>query len=152
VDLGTVGGLLQRRRGSPDLPPRAGARCAHRGAHDTGPPGRTIGPEIHRQAGGRATTTKHRLGSTDATMGSMGTVGLRELRQDASELVRRVEGGEEIDITVSGRLAARLVPAASKRWLSWEDIADAFHGRPDPDWESDRELIDQSVGNPWDRR
>jgi antitoxin (DNA-binding transcriptional repressor) of toxin-antitoxin stability system len=43
--------------------------------------------------------------------------------------VRRVEGGEEIDITVSGRLAARLVPAPRKRWLRWEDIADAFSGR-----------------------
>ena len=32
-------------------------------------------------------------------------VGLRELRQDASELIRRVEGGEEIDVTVSARRA-----------------------------------------------
>lgn len=82
----------------------------------------------------------------------MGTVGLRELRQDASALVRRVEGGEEIDITVSGRLAARMVPAAPKRWRRWEDIADAFLRRPDPDWERDRDLIDQSVEDPWDRR
>jgi prevent-host-death family protein len=44
----------------------------------------------------------------------MATVGLRELRQAASELVRRVENGEEIDITVAGRLAARIVPAAPK--------------------------------------
>lgn len=82
----------------------------------------------------------------------MDTVGLRELRQNASELVRRVEAGEEIEITVSGRLAARMVPAAPKRWQRWGDIADAFHGRPDPDWERDRTLIDQSVGNPWDPR
>ncbi len=82
----------------------------------------------------------------------MGIVGLRELRQDASELVRRVEGGEEIDITVSGRLAARLVPAAPKRWLRWDEIADAFLGRPDPEWDRDRDLIDQSIGNPWDLR
>jgi prevent-host-death family protein len=79
------------------------------------------------------------------------TVGLRELRQDASELVRRVEAGEEIEITVSGRLAARLVPAKPKQWLSWEEIADVFRGRPDPDWNGDRDRIDQSVGNPWDR-
>lgn len=82
----------------------------------------------------------------------MGTVGLRELRQDASELVRRVEAGEEIEITVSGRLAARMVPALPKRWQQWDNIAEIFQGRPDPDWERDRELIDQSVGNPWDRR
>jgi prevent-host-death family protein len=82
----------------------------------------------------------------------MGSVGLRELRQDASELVRRVEGGEEIDITVSGRLAARLVPAAPRQWLKWRDIADAFQGRPDPAWRRDRDLVDQQVDSPWDRR
>jgi prevent-host-death family protein len=81
----------------------------------------------------------------------MKSVGLRELRQDASELVRRVEAGEEIDITVSGRLAARLVPAVPKRWQRWEDIADVFSGRPDPDWERDRDLIIESVEDPWDR-
>lgn len=82
----------------------------------------------------------------------MGTVGLRELRQDASELVRRVEGGEEIDITVSGRLAARLVPATPKRWQKWEDIAEVFIGGPDLEWEQDRTLIDETVVNPWDLR
>jgi prevent-host-death family protein len=82
---------------------------------------------------------------------SMITVGLRELRQDASELVRRVEGGEEIQITVAGRLAARMVSAAPRRWQRWEAVADLFAGRPDADWERDRELVDQSVMNPWER-
>ncbi len=81
----------------------------------------------------------------------MESVGLRELRQDASELVRRVEGGEEIEITVSGRLAARLVPAAPRRWQQWTTVADVFHGPADPDWERDRARIDESVGNPWER-
>ncbi len=81
----------------------------------------------------------------------MTIVGLRELRQDASELVRRVEGGEEIDITVAGRLAARLVPAAPRRWQRWNDLADLFSGRADPDWVRDRDVIDQSVANPWER-
>jgi len=81
----------------------------------------------------------------------MTTVGLRELRQDASELVRRVERGEEIQITVAGRLAARMVPAAPRRWQRWDDIADVFAGLPDPDWERDRSLIDQAASNPWER-
>jgi hypothetical protein len=51
---------------------------------------------------------------------------------------------------VSGRLAARLVPAAPKQWQRWEDIADLFAGRPDPDWERDSGLIDQSAINPWE--
>lgn len=80
----------------------------------------------------------------------MGAVGLRELRQGASELVRRVEKGEEIDITVSGRLAARLVPVAPRRWQRWGDVADLFAGPTDPDWERDRDLVDQSVANPWE--
>ena len=82
----------------------------------------------------------------------MGTpVGLRELRQDASELVRRVEAGEEIEITVAGRLAARLVPATPKRWQRWADIANLFTGPADPDWDHDRDLANQSVDNPWER-
>jgi prevent-host-death family protein len=81
----------------------------------------------------------------------MATVGLRELRQDASGIVRRVQSGEEIDVTVSGRLAARIVPAAPKRWQHWDDIAAVFAGRPDPEWEGDRDRIDQSVNDPWER-
>ena len=84
--------------------------------------------------------------------GAMSTrVGLRELRQDASELVRRVEAGEEIEITVAGRLAARLVPAAPRRWKRWADIANLFTGPSDPDWEHDRDLVGQALDNRWER-
>ena len=79
----------------------------------------------------------------------MATAGLRELRQNASEIVRRVEAGESFDITVAGRLAARLVPATPKTWQRWEDIADLFSGAGDPDWEADRDLIDQTMRDPW---
>lgn len=78
----------------------------------------------------------------------MATVGLRELRQGASKLVRRVEDGEEVEISVAGRLVARLVPATPRRWHRWDDIADLFTGRPDPDWVRDRDLIDPSVRKP----
>ena len=80
----------------------------------------------------------------------MSSVGLRELRQDASELVRRVEGGEQVDITVAGRLAARLVPVTSKQWQPWETIAGMFVGSSDVDWQPDRDLVDHDFRNPWD--
>ncbi len=80
----------------------------------------------------------------------MESVGLRELRQGASELVRRVESGEQIDITVAGRLAARLVPVAPKRWQTWDALADLFTGPSDTAWQRDHDVIDQSIRNPWD--
>jgi len=40
----------------------------------------------------------------------MATVGVRELRQRASELLRRVEAGETIEITDRGRPVAVLAP------------------------------------------
>ncbi len=80
----------------------------------------------------------------------MGTVGLRELRQDAAELIRRVETGEQSDITVAGRLAARIVPVTPRRWQTWDVIAELFNGPPDTSWERDQELVDQSITNPWD--
>ncbi|HYO85883.1 MAG TPA: type II toxin-antitoxin system prevent-host-death family antitoxin [Dermatophilaceae bacterium] len=79
----------------------------------------------------------------------MSTVGLRELRQDASELVRRVEAGEEITITVAGRPSARLVGARSQRWRSFDQVADLFGGPEDSAWEADRQGIDQALRDPW---
>jgi len=79
----------------------------------------------------------------------MKSVGLRELRQDASDLVRRVQAGEEITITVSGRPSARLVPAHATQWRSWAEIAELFRGPEDPDWEHDRHLVDDQLRDPW---
>jgi prevent-host-death family protein len=76
-------------------------------------------------------------------------IGLRELRQNASELLRRVEAGEELTITVAGRPAARLVPVAPHAWRTYREVADLFQGPSDPDWNSDRDLIEQQIRDPW---
>lgn len=81
----------------------------------------------------------------------METVGLRELRQDASDLVRRAQAGEEITITVSGRPSARLVPAAPSQWVQWSQLANLFQGPEDPDWQDDQALIDGAIHDPWAR-
>lgn len=80
----------------------------------------------------------------------MTTVGLRELRQQASELVRRVEAGEEITVTVSGRAAARLVAVAPRRWRTWPELGELFRGPPDTEWGADRSLIDQELRDRWE--
>jgi len=78
-------------------------------------------------------------------------VGLRELRQRASELVRRVEAGEEITITVAGRPSARLVAVAPPAWRSYDEVAELFGGPADSAWKSDRVALDQELRDPWTR-
>jgi prevent-host-death family protein len=85
-------------------------------------------------------------------VGTVTRIGLRELRQNASEYVRRAEDGETITVTVSGRDAAALVPVSRRTWRRWVDLAATLRDiGPDPEWEHDRELIDQSIADPWAR-
>jgi prevent-host-death family protein len=81
----------------------------------------------------------------------MAVFGLRELRQQASDLVRRAQAGEDVTITVAGRPSVRLVPVAPKAWRSYDEIAQLFHGPADPGWERDRELVEQGLQDPWAR-
>lgn len=53
----------------------------------------------------------------------MVTVGVRELKQETSKILRRVrEKGESIEITYHGETIARLVPVAPPE-LAQEDVA-----------------------------
>ncbi|MCZ2807042.1 type II toxin-antitoxin system prevent-host-death family antitoxin [Modestobacter sp. VKM Ac-2983] len=79
----------------------------------------------------------------------MATVGIRELRQQASDLIRRVEAGEEVTVTVAGRPSVRLIPANARTWRSWADVEELFSGPADPTWQQDRELVDGEVSDPW---
>ena len=86
------------------------------------------------------------------------TVGVRELRQQASELIRRVEAGEEFVITVSGRPAARLVPLdyapADRTWRRIEDVQYLWTGNYDPTWlaEMDADASEEMepMDDPWE--
>ncbi len=76
-------------------------------------------------------------------------VDLKELRQNASELVRRAQAGEEFTITVSGQPRARLVTAQPIQWRRWDEIADLFSGPTESDWHHDRELVGNDPRDPW---
>jgi prevent-host-death family protein len=60
--------------------------------------------------------------------GDMLTVGIRELKQQASELIRKVrEDGAEVQITYHGKVVALLVPVAERDQTeleakAWTDI------------------------------
>lgn len=75
-------------------------------------------------------------------------MGLRELRQHASDLVRRAESGERLLITVSGRPAAVLGPPERDHWRRYEQVADVLRRRTDEDWATDRELVDHNLADP----
>lgn len=79
----------------------------------------------------------------------MTEVGLRDLRQNASDLVRRVEAGERFTVTVSGRPAAQLAPLVAPRWRQWDEVASIFRTPADQGWAQDRELPQQDLRDPW---
>lgn len=79
------------------------------------------------------------------------TIGLRELRQQASELVRKAEAGETIIVTVSGREVAEINPVRRNRWRSGNEIAAIFNGPADPDWADDRDALDATLRDPFTR-
>ena len=66
----------------------------------------------------------------------------RELRNDVSAVLRRVEAGEHLRVTVSGRPVAELVPLPTRpRSICWETfIQGSDRWRADP--EMVRELAD----------
>jgi prevent-host-death family protein len=79
----------------------------------------------------------------------METTGLRELRQNASELVRQAEAGTTFEVTVSGRPVAELGPVRNRRWRSWADVAEIFRGPGDREWPADRDAMDTAVRDPF---
>jgi len=58
-------------------------------------------------------------------------VGARDLRNDTAGLLRRVQAGEEVVITVKGRPVARLSPVSHsrRRWLPRAELVDRLRGR-----------------------
>ena len=71
------------------------------------------------------------------------------MRQNASELVRRAQAGEHVTITVAGRPAAVLGPVSPRTWRHWDDLTAVFSPPTDPDWASDRALLDNGLVDPW---
>jgi len=71
------------------------------------------------------------------------------MRQNASDLVRRAEAGEQVTITVAGRPAAVLGPIAPRAWRQWEDLADLFREPVDDQWDADRDRVDDALADPW---
>lgn len=81
----------------------------------------------------------------------MTTTGLRELRQQASDLVRQAEAGETITVTINGRPVAQLGPVRRNEWRRSADVAAIFDGPIDFAWADDRDHLTDTVVDPFDR-
>lgn len=68
----------------------------------------------------------------------MSTVGVRELRQNASEILRGVEAGETATVTVAGRPVAQIVPIRGDQWTTWERMSVVFDSPTDQGWDAER--------------
>ena len=73
------------------------------------------------------------------------------MRQNASDLVRRAGAGEQFTITVAGRPAAVLGPAAPRAWRTWSEISDVLTGPADPNWTDDMNELNHELVDPWSR-
>lgn len=89
----------------------------------------------------------------------MESIGIRELRQNASRYLARVAGGESLEITNHGHVVARLVPPV-QRPPTWEEliangtvtpgrgsILDVDPVKPPPGTPSTREILDDLRGD-----
>lgn len=79
-------------------------------------------------------------------------MGLRELRQNASDYIRRAEQGETFLVTINGRPAAQLGPVTKPQWVDASALAGLWLYPLDVQaWEADMDEIDQEIRDPWER-
>lgn len=83
----------------------------------------------------------------------MGDVPIRDLRNNTREVTRRLEGGEELTLTVNGNPIARIVPIPRRpRLLPWQQVLahPADPGLADELREFTSETTDD-VADPWEK-
>ncbi len=79
----------------------------------------------------------------------MATIPQKELRNQVSEVLRRVEAGETITVTVAGREVAELSPARKHRWVSGAALRQVWHGPVPQGLLADVERLDGPVVDPY---
>lgn len=84
----------------------------------------------------------------------MAEIPLRELRNNTSDVLRRVEAGEEMTVTISGRPVAQIVPLQRRRpYLTFDEI---LANQTDPGFADDLREIrgDDTMSDmedPWEK-
>ena len=77
------------------------------------------------------------------------TTGLRELRQQASDIIKQAEAGETIIVTINGRPVAQIGPVRRRQWRRVAELGAIFAGPADPDWPADRAHLPDAITDPF---
>ena len=81
----------------------------------------------------------------------MATIPQKELRNQVGEVLRRVEAGETLTITVAGRAVAELGPAHRRRWVSGPSLARLWQGPSPRGLEDDLHRLPAELVDPYAR-
>lgn len=80
----------------------------------------------------------------------MDVIAQKELRNHIGEILRRVEAGEYLTVTVAGRPVAELRPVGRRRWVSGAVLARVWQGPPPRELEGDLTRLDAELVDPFD--
>ncbi|BBX75918.1 type II toxin-antitoxin system prevent-host-death family antitoxin [Mycobacterium shinjukuense] len=81
----------------------------------------------------------------------METIPQKQLRNQVSDVLRRVEAGETFTVTVAGRPVAELRPAHRRRWVSGAALAGIWHGSPPRGLDDDLARLGTALVDPFRR-
>lgn len=81
----------------------------------------------------------------------MDTVGMRELRQNPAPVLRAVEAGAEVTVSVNGRAVARIVPLESPAWVDSDRARRIYTTPVGTGWEAELRSTreEDTVDDPW---
>jgi len=73
----------------------------------------------------------------------------KELRNNVGAVLRRVEGGETMTVTVAGRPVAQLGPASREAWVSGRSLRDIWTGPAPHNMEEDIVMLGADLTDPF---
>lgn len=73
----------------------------------------------------------------------------KELRNDVGRVLRRVEAGDVVTVTVAGRPVAELHPVRRRTWITGPALEAVFHGEAPETLADDLNRLDAALADPF---
>lgn len=79
----------------------------------------------------------------------MESISQKQLRNEIGQVLRRVEAGETLTVTVAGRPVAELGPATRRRWVGGSALAGVWQGPAPHGLDDDLARLDTGLVDPF---